>query len=208
MRPKPASSPGAERKASNDLTINKCISTVWLCLVPLEHVTCHVGHACCGGHHCQRHLHSRHCRTPLNAPPTASRLLCLRCGRWAVAQAATAAANMIAYPFDTVRRRLMMQVCKHSLRQGSGWRDSCVQDSAGKWICAVSRKWGGSGHAADFGLPAPCSRAPRSSTTRAPLMHGGRSCGTRVARCVTGQHHVTKLDEHIQRRCLPERDEG
>jgi hypothetical protein len=32
------------------------------------------------------------------------------CGRWAVAQAATAAANMIAYPFDTVRRRLMMQV--------------------------------------------------------------------------------------------------
>jgi solute carrier family 25 (adenine nucleotide translocator) protein 4/5/6/31 len=29
--------------------------------------------------------------------------------RWAVAQAATAAANMIAYPFDTVRRRLMMQ---------------------------------------------------------------------------------------------------
>ena len=34
-----------------------------------------------------------------------------RGGRWAVAQAATTAANMIAYPFDTVRRRLMMQVC-------------------------------------------------------------------------------------------------
>jgi len=29
--------------------------------------------------------------------------------KWGVAQAATAAANMIAYPFDTVRRRLMMQ---------------------------------------------------------------------------------------------------
>lgn len=41
-----------------------------------------------------------------------------RCGRWAVAQAATTAANMIAYPFDTVRRRLMMQVCVPWYRSG------------------------------------------------------------------------------------------
>jgi hypothetical protein len=30
--------------------------------------------------------------------------------KWAVAQAVTAAAGLISYPFDTVRRRLMMQV--------------------------------------------------------------------------------------------------
>lgn len=30
--------------------------------------------------------------------------------RWAVAQAVTALAGIISYPFDTVRRRLMMQV--------------------------------------------------------------------------------------------------
>jgi len=29
--------------------------------------------------------------------------------RWAVAQAVTALAGIISYPFDTVRRRLMMQ---------------------------------------------------------------------------------------------------
>lgn len=34
--------------------------------------------------------------------------------KWAVAQTATAAANMIAYPFDTVRRRLMMQACRRT----------------------------------------------------------------------------------------------
>ncbi len=31
--------------------------------------------------------------------------------RWAVAQTVTALAGIISYPFDTVRRRLMMQVC-------------------------------------------------------------------------------------------------
>lgn len=30
--------------------------------------------------------------------------------KWAVAQAVTAMAGVISYPFDTVRRRLMMQV--------------------------------------------------------------------------------------------------
>ena len=30
--------------------------------------------------------------------------------KWAVAQAVTAAAGIASYPFDTVRRRLMMQV--------------------------------------------------------------------------------------------------
>ena len=30
--------------------------------------------------------------------------------KWAVAQAVTAAAGVLSYPFDTVRRRLMMQV--------------------------------------------------------------------------------------------------
>ena len=31
--------------------------------------------------------------------------------KWAVAQTVTAAAGVVSYPFDTVRRRLMMQVC-------------------------------------------------------------------------------------------------
>lgn len=31
--------------------------------------------------------------------------------RWAVAQTVTALAGIISYPFDTVRRRLMMQAC-------------------------------------------------------------------------------------------------
>ena len=31
--------------------------------------------------------------------------------KWAVAQAVTAGAGVLSYPFDTVRRRLMMQVC-------------------------------------------------------------------------------------------------
>ena len=30
--------------------------------------------------------------------------------KWAVAQTVTAAAGVLSYPFDTVRRRLMMQV--------------------------------------------------------------------------------------------------
>lgn len=36
--------------------------------------------------------------------------------KWAVAQAVTILAGIISYPFDTVRRRLMMQVCLFSLR--------------------------------------------------------------------------------------------
>ena len=95
--------------------------------------------------------------------------------------------------FSTARQRLARLLCAGFCRQ---------MDLRGQW------QMGRSGHAADVGLPAPCSRAPRSSTTRAPLMRGGRSCGTRVVRCVTRRHHATKLDEHIQRRFLPERDEG
>ncbi len=34
--------------------------------------------------------------------------------KWAVAQAVTAAAGVLSYPFDTVRRRLMMQVEAHA----------------------------------------------------------------------------------------------
>lgn len=34
--------------------------------------------------------------------------------KWAVAQTVTAAAGIASYPFDTVRRRLMMQVSMHS----------------------------------------------------------------------------------------------
>ena len=34
--------------------------------------------------------------------------------KWAVAQAVTIVAGLISYPFDTVRRRLMMQVCASS----------------------------------------------------------------------------------------------
>ena len=34
--------------------------------------------------------------------------------KWAVAQAVTAGAGVLSYPFDTVRRRLMMQVGLHS----------------------------------------------------------------------------------------------
>ena len=36
--------------------------------------------------------------------------------KWAVAQAVTAAAGVLSYPFDTVRRRLMMQVGPSSFR--------------------------------------------------------------------------------------------
>ena len=36
--------------------------------------------------------------------------------KWAVAQAVTAAAGVLSYPFDTVRRRLMMQVGPPSFR--------------------------------------------------------------------------------------------
>ena len=41
---------------------------------------------------------------PLSSPQTANIL-----AKWAVAQAVTAAAGIASYPFDTVRRRLMMQ---------------------------------------------------------------------------------------------------
>lgn len=35
--------------------------------------------------------------------------------KWMVAQVVTSAAGILSYPFDTVRRRLMMQVCPNSL---------------------------------------------------------------------------------------------
>ena len=44
--------------------------------------------------------------------------------KWAVAQAVTAAAGVMSYPFDTVRRRLMMQVgdpCFNLFGQGINW---------------------------------------------------------------------------------------
>ena len=44
--------------------------------------------------------------------------------KWAVAQAVTAAAGVMSYPFDTVRRRLMMQVgdpCFNLFKQGVNW---------------------------------------------------------------------------------------
>ena len=40
--------------------------------------------------------------------------------KWAVAQTVTAAAGICSYPFDTVRRRLMMQVCSASAVGMSG----------------------------------------------------------------------------------------
>ena len=42
--------------------------------------------------------------------------------KWAVAQTVTAAAGVVSYPFDTVRRRLMMQArpCTPSQLQGLG----------------------------------------------------------------------------------------
>ncbi len=42
--------------------------------------------------------------------------------KWAVAQTVTAAAGICSYPFDTVRRRLMMQV---SLALGSTFVCAC-----------------------------------------------------------------------------------
>lgn len=36
--------------------------------------------------------------------------------KWAVAQTVTAAAGVLSYPFDTVRRRLMMQACLVCIR--------------------------------------------------------------------------------------------
>ncbi len=38
--------------------------------------------------------------------------------KWAVAQRVTALAGVVSYPFDTVRRRLMMQVSKQGLVSG------------------------------------------------------------------------------------------
>ena len=40
--------------------------------------------------------------------------------KWAVAQTVTAAAGVLSYPFDTVRRRLMMQVSVGWGGQGGG----------------------------------------------------------------------------------------
>lgn len=42
--------------------------------------------------------------------------------KWAVAQTVTAMAGVISYPFDTVRRRLMMQVLhKHTPLNSMQW---------------------------------------------------------------------------------------
>ena len=53
--------------------------------------------------------------------------------KWAVAQAVTAAAGVLSYPFDTVRRRLMMQV------RGGGWASCAAARQGGGWW------WGGGG---------------------------------------------------------------
>ena len=51
--------------------------------------------------------------------------------KWAVAQTVTAMAGVVSYPFDTVRRRLMMQVRANYLMMtitcgGAGvWCDNC-----------------------------------------------------------------------------------
>jgi hypothetical protein len=50
--------------------------------------------------------------------------------KWAVAQAVTAAAGVLSYPFDTVRRRLMMQVRGGVL----GWCCVCCFWLAGWWL--------------------------------------------------------------------------
>lgn len=42
--------------------------------------------------------------------------------KWAVAQAVTAAAGVLSYPFDTVRRRLMMQVSTQLLLCCPDWQ--------------------------------------------------------------------------------------
>lgn len=44
--------------------------------------------------------------------------------KWAVAQTVTAAAGICSYPFDTVRRRMMMQVSSLAARpwRGRFWR--------------------------------------------------------------------------------------
>lgn len=59
--------------------------------------------------------------------------------KWAVAQTVTAAAGICSYPFDTVRRRLMMQV---SLLLGSTFASvcsACVQcsEAPAGLICLV-----------------------------------------------------------------------
>ena len=47
--------------------------------------------------------------------------------KWAVAQTVTAAAGVVSYPFDTVRRRLMMQVRRaHCLMIRTIFGDACA----------------------------------------------------------------------------------
>ena len=47
--------------------------------------------------------------------------------KWAVAQTVTALAGVTSYPFDTVRRRLMMQARARACdRVSVGWRDLVV----------------------------------------------------------------------------------
>lgn len=132
--------------------------------------------------------------------------------RWAVAQAATAAANMIAYPFDTVRRRLMMQVralpsidtlvrecrshewCRRfpesTFSAHKGWRLSELRRTylLRAFMWDISRLNAETVHPVLTDnlrrsiLCVCCSRVPRSSTTRARWMHGRRSSGRRGAR--------------------------
>jgi solute carrier family 25 (adenine nucleotide translocator) protein 4/5/6/31 len=57
-------------------------------------------------------------------------------GKWAVAQAVTAAAGVLSYPFDTVRRRLMMQ--SGGERQYTGtidcWRKIAANEGSGAFF--------------------------------------------------------------------------
>ena len=50
--------------------------------------------------------------------------------KWAVAQTVTALAGVVSYPFDTVRRRLMMQVRALVLHHNEGGPCSCFQDTS------------------------------------------------------------------------------
>ena len=49
--------------------------------------------------------------------------------KWAVAQTVTALAGVVSYPFDTVRRRLMMQVRTSSYIMMKRGPCSCFQDT-------------------------------------------------------------------------------
>lgn len=50
--------------------------------------------------------------------------------KWMIAQAVTAAAGVVSYPFDTVRRRLMMQAGSKGERMYTGTVDAWVKIAA------------------------------------------------------------------------------